>query len=61
MPVTEMNFPAITICKQGFDLAAVSKAVDRDYRIWKKNQKRKKRDILGNEDGALDIFLKEMY
>ena len=38
MPVTEMNFPSITICKQGVDLAAVQKALELDFEVWKLRQ-----------------------
>ena len=60
MPVTEMNFPSITICKQGVDLAAVQKALELDFEVWKLRQedsdssKRRKRSAVD-----IDTFLKE--
>ena len=59
MPVTEMNFPSITICKQGVDLAAVQKAPELDFEAWKLGQdadsnKRRKRSAVD-----IDTFLKE--
>ena len=59
MPVTEMNFPSITICKQGVDLAAVQKALELDFEAWKLRQDadsntRKKRSAVD-----IDTFLKE--
>ena len=59
MPVTEMNFPSITICKQGVDLAAVKKALELDFEAWKLRQDadsntRRKRSAVD-----IDTFLKE--
>ena len=59
MPVTEVNFPSITICKQGVDLAAVQKALELDFEAWKLRQDadsntRKKRSAVD-----IDTFLKE--
>ena len=59
MPVTEMNFPSITICKQGVDLAAVQKALELDFEAWKLRQDvdrntRRKRSAVD-----IDTFLKE--
>ena len=60
MPVTEMSFPSITICKQGVDLTAVKKALELDFEAWKLRQedddsnKRRKRSAVD-----IDTFLKE--
>ena len=34
MPVTELSFPAITVCRQGLDMAAVQRAMELDYEDW---------------------------
>ena len=57
MPVTEMSFPTITICKQGLDMAAVQRALELDYEAWVEQQsssgKRKRATV------DIDTFLKE--
>ena len=58
MPVTEMSFPSITICKQGLDMAAVQRALELDLEAWVEQQtstgwrKRATVDII-------DTFLRE--
>ena len=57
MPVTEMSFPTITICKQGLDMAAVQRALELDFEAWVEQQsssgKRKRATV------DIDTFLKE--
>ena len=42
-PVTELDFPAVTICKGGQDMQAVRQALDRDKELWQENNRRRKR------------------
>ena len=35
-PVTEIEFPAVTICSQGLNMENVARAVERDFYDWHK-------------------------
>ena len=59
MPVTEMNFPSITICKQGVDLAAVQKALELDFETWKLRQDADNNTRIKRSAVDIDTFLKE--
>ena len=61
MPVTELSFPAITVCRQGLDMAAVKRAMELDYEDWvaSRGAARKKRS-LGSGD-SMDTYLQEMW
>jgi hypothetical protein len=47
LPITELDFPAITICSEGLDMEAVEKVIENDYEEWKKKNrpKRATRDV----------------
>ena len=57
MPVTELSFPAITVCRQGLDMAAVQRAMELDYEDWVARQgaARRKRS-LGSGDSMHGHF-----
>ena len=57
MPVSEMDFPAITICAQGLDMTAVQNAMKKDFQIWMKSQKNLSTTISTN----MDTYLNEKY
>ena len=61
MPVTELSFPAITVCRQGLDMAAVQRAMELDYEDWVARQgaSRRKRSV-GSGD-SMDTYLREMW
>ena len=55
MPVTEMDFPSITICRQGLNMDAVQEALLLDYQTWKNQARsgskpRRKREALSLND-----------
>ena len=59
MPVKEMDFPSITICRQGLNMDAVQKALVLDYQEWQKqpnidSKQRRKRAAM-----SLDDYLSE--
>ena len=70
LPVAEMNFPAITICKQGLDMEAVQRAFWLDYTAWQMKQNtpsKQKREAVNHPDFEnfdndleLDTYLQEM-
>ena len=41
-PVTELDFPAVTVCSQGLNMDNVAKAVERDFYEW--HRKREKEE-----------------
>ena len=46
-PVNELDFPSVTICKDGQNLQAVGEMLERDRKTWK--GKRKKRELSGSD------------
>ena len=58
LPITELDFPAITICSAGLNMEAVEKVIETDFEEWKKN-KREKRDVGAKKE--VDKFLENTY
>ena len=62
LPVTEIAFPAVTICNQGLNMDNVAMAVERDFYEWHdtliRGAGREKRDTLQNMMG---VYLKEKF
>ena len=58
MPVTEMSFPTITICKQGLDMAAVQRALELDLEAWVEQRPSTGRGNRATVDN-IDTYLKE--
>ena len=44
--MTELDFPAVTVCSQGLNMDNVAKAVERDFYEW--HRQREKEDDLAN-------------
>ena len=60
LPITELDFPAITICSEGLDMEAVEKVIENDFEEWKKNNSiREKRDT--DEEDQVKMFLEDTY
>ena len=61
LPITELDFPAITICSEGLDMEAVEKVIENDFEEWKKENKanRAKRDV--DEEEEVKNFLENIY
>ena len=58
MPITELDFPAITICSEGLNLDTVEKVIEEDYANWKLDQRRKRNTA---EDAEIEMFLESTY
>ena len=63
LPVTEIAFPAVTICNQGLNMDYVAMAVERDFYEWHKAHAgegtgREKRDTL---EDMMAVYLKEKF
>ena len=59
MPVTDLNFPSVTVCRQGINMAAVMKALELDFKLWEDEgdtEQRRKR-----ETRDLETFMRERY
>ena len=50
-PVDELEFPSVTICKDGQNMHAVREALRREKNVWAAG-KRMKRESFGSESGA---------
>ena len=55
-PITELDFPAVTICKGGQNMGAVREAMDRDRRLWEGDNSRRKR-ATGDDHYCMDRSL----
>ena len=40
LPVTELDFPAVTVCSQGLNMDNVAKAVERDFYEWHRQREK---------------------
>ena len=65
LPVTEIEFPAVTICSQGLNMENVAKAVTRDFYEWheektRRNGGREKRNGETLEE-RMGMYLKEKF
>ena len=59
LPVTEIAFPAVTICNQGLNMDYVAMAVERDFYEWHKaHAGREKRHTL---EDMMAVYLKEKF
>lgn len=66
LPVTEIDFPAVTVCSQGLNMDNVAKAVERDFTEWHMERRtvkaRRRREA---EEESLQtlmaIYLKEKF
>ena len=61
LPVTQLDFPAITICSQGLDMKAVERVIEADYERWKESKPRNKRALDENEMKDVEDFLAATY
>ena len=59
LDVTQVDFPAITICSEGLNMDAVEKVIQTDFMEWKE-QRRSKREPM-NEQEEIDLFLQSIY
>ena len=57
--VKNMSYLAITICSEGLNMIAVDRVIQRNFEIWKQDNKRRKRDIKCGDEK--EQFLKEKF
>ena len=38
LPISDLTFPTVTICSQGLNMDSVTRAVERDFQLWNKDQ-----------------------
>ena len=60
LPVTKLDFPAITICNEGLNMEAVENVIEAEYEEWKQ---RTKRNAVEDNDVIKDVekFLLTTY
>ena len=61
MPVTELSFPAITVCRQGLDMAAVQRAMELDYKDWVASRGRGRRKRSEETRDSVDTYLRHKW
>ena len=61
LPVTEIDFPAVTICSQGLNMDNVAKAVERDFYEWHQQRKKKRRMKRDTIQDLMAVYLKEKF
>ena len=58
LPVSKLDFPAITICRQGLDMDSLEEHLEEEYQTWSKKN-RDKRQTYRSSD--IDRFLDETF
>ena len=58
-PVTDLDFPSVTVCRQGIDMAAVMRALELDYKLWQDQGEPEARVKRGVRD--LNTFMRERH
>ena len=61
LPVTEIAFPAVTICSQGLNMDNVAKAVERDFYEWHQQKIKNKRRKRETVQDMMSFYLKEKF
>ena len=58
-PVTELDFPSVTICSSGLNMEAVRSALFNDFANWKINNK----DHVSHfdDEDRVDVYMNETY
>ena len=58
-PITDLSFPAITICSKGLNMEAVKLAVEQDYVQWSSEQMRRKREV--STGSSVEEFMRARF
>ena len=58
-PVTELDFPSVTICSSGLNLEAVKSALYNDFAYWKIDNEDKVSQL--DDEDRVDVYMKETY
>ena len=59
-PVTDLDFPSVTICSSGLNMEAVRQALFNDFANWRMTNKETIED-LANQHEALNVYMEEKY
>ena len=59
MPVTDLDFPSVTVCRQGINMAAVRKALELDFQLWQAEGDKETR--VKRQARDLNTFMKDRY
>ena len=58
-PVTDLDFPSVTVCRQGINMAAVMRALELDFKLWQDQGEPEARAKRGVRD--LNTFMRERH
>ena len=61
LPVTEINFPAVTVCSQGLNMENVARAVERDFYDWHQDQVRAGAGDRETLQERMTLYLREKF
>ena len=59
-PVTDLDFPSVTICSSGLNMEAVRQALFNDFANWRMTNQETIED-LDNQQEALNVYMEEKY
>ena len=62
LPVTELDFPAVTICSDGLNMNAVERALQKDLELWwEKEEAKGARKKRSTPEGSIDHFMMDKF
>ena len=61
LPVTEINFPAVTVCSQGLNMENVARAVERDFYDWHHQQTEEGDGDRETLQQRMSLYLREKF
>ena len=59
LPVTELDFPSVTVCRQGINMEAVQTALALDYQAWLAQTSSARRRRKRSAETSLQEFMRE--
>ena len=60
-PVSELEFPSVTICSSGLNMEAVRRALFNDFANWKIDKTNKDKVSDQEDEDSLKIYMEEKY
>ena len=62
LPVTQLDFPAVTICSDGLNMHAVERALQKDLELWREKEEAKgTRRKRSTAQESIDQFMMEKF
>ena len=60
-PVTDLDFPSVTICSSGLNMEAVRQALFNDFANWRITNNQETIEDLASQHEALNVYMEEKY